>query len=132
MPAASTYDYALIRVVPHVERGEFINVGVVLYCRTERFLAARIELDEARLCALAPQIDVEELRSHLALIPDLCAGAGPIGELGQADAFHWIVAPHSTVVQTSPVHSGLCTNPSDALEHLMETMVRADDCHLRA
>lgn len=132
MPTASTYDYALIRVVPHVERGEFINVGVVLYCRTQRFLAARIELDEVRLRALAPNFDVDEVRSHLALIPEVCAGAGPIGELGQADAFHWIVAPHSTVIQTSPVHTGICSNPADTLERLTETMVRAGDGLLSA
>lgn len=124
MPTASTYDYALIRVVPHVERGEFINVGAMLYCRTLRFLAARVELDEERLRALAPDLDIDAVRLHLDLIPQLCAGQGPIGELGQADAFHWIVAPHSTVIQASPVHTGLCTDPEEALEHLMATMVR--------
>ena len=124
MPTANTYDYALIRVVPHVERGEFINVGAMLYCRTLRFLAARVELDEGRLRALAPDLDIDAVRVHLDLIPQLCAGQGPIGELGQADAFHWIVAPHSTVIQASPVHTGLCTDPEEALDHLMETMVR--------
>lgn len=125
MPAKSTYDYALIRVVPRVELGEFINVGVVLYCRTARFLAVRIAMDEERVSAFAPHLNVDELRKHLSLLTELCDGVGPIGELGQADTFHWIVAPHSTVIQASPVHTGLCTNPAEALDQLMETVVLA-------
>lgn len=117
MPASS-YDYAVIRVVPRVEREEFMNVGVVLFCRTRRFLGARMGFDEARLRAFAPDLDGALIAQHLALIPRICAGAGPIGALGQAEAFHWLVAPHSTIIQASPVHSGLCNDPEVALEEL--------------
>ena len=118
MPGQTTYDYAVIRVVPRVERGEFINVGVVLYCRTRRFLAATTAFDGDRLRALDAAIDVEAVREQVALIPRICAGEGPVGKLGQADAFHWIVAPHSTVIQASPVHTGFCDDPEAALEAL--------------
>ncbi|PTL77328.1 DUF3037 domain-containing protein [Vitiosangium sp. GDMCC 1.1324] len=127
MPAHSSFDYAVIRVVPRVEREEFINVGVILYCLTRRVLDARVELDERRLLALAPDADVELIRSHLASIPRICAGgkaAGPIGQLPQKERFHWLVAPRSTMLQTGPVHSGLCEEPAKALEHLMDRMVR--------
>ncbi len=124
MHAPSSYDYALIRVVPRVDTGEFVNVGVILFCRTQRFLGARFAVDEARLRALDPIIDVEVVREHLALIPEICAGRGPIGALGQAESFHWLVAPHNTVIQASPVHSGLCTDPAAALDHLMQTVVQ--------
>jgi len=127
VPAHSSFDYAIVRVVPRVEREEFINAGVILYCLTHRFLDARVELDERRLLALAPDADVELLRSHLASIPRLCAGgkaAGPIGQLPQKERFHWLVAPRSTMIQTGPVHSGLCEEPAKALEHLMQRMVR--------
>jgi hypothetical protein len=128
MPAPSSFDYAIVRVVPRVERGEFVNAGVVLFCRTRRFLGARIELDDRRLLALAPGADLDEIRRHLDAIPLICAGgppAGPIGLLSQADRFHWLIAPRSAMIQTSPVHVGLCAEPSDALEHLVATMVRA-------
>lgn len=125
----TTYDYAVIRLVPRVERGEFINVGVVLFCRTRRFLEARIEVDEQRLLALAPELDIDEVRRHLESIPRLCAGAGPVGKMGQADAFHWLVAPHSTIIQASLVHCGICEDPGTALDHLMDTMVRGRSCH---
>jgi hypothetical protein len=127
VPTPSPFDYAIVRVVPRVEREEFINVGVVLFCRTRRYLAARIELDERRLRALMPDIDLEVVRRHLAAIPRICAGgaeAGPIGRLSQSERFHWIVSPRSTVIQTSPVHSGVCHDPEAALEHLMATTVR--------
>ncbi|WP_257456809.1 DUF3037 domain-containing protein [Archangium lipolyticum] len=127
MPAHSSFDYAIVRVVPRVEREEFINAGVILYCLTRRFLDARVELDERRLLALAPDIDVELIRGHLEAIPRLCAGgkaAGPIGQLPQKERFHWLVAPRSTMLQTGPVHSGLCQEPAKALEHLMQRMVR--------
>jgi hypothetical protein len=123
MPTSS-YDYALIRLMPRVDRGEFINVGVVLFCRTRRFLNALVEIDAERLRAIGPELDIDEVRKHLESIPRLCAGAGPIGEKGQADSFHWLVAPHSTIIQVSPVHCGTCEEPALALEHLMETMVR--------
>ena len=122
-----TYEYAIIRVVPRVEREEFINVGVIVLCAAKKFIEARIELDEQRLLALDPTADVETIRAHLAIIPIICAGgerAGPIGQLPQRERFHWLVAPRSTVIQTSPVHTGCCEDPSAALEHLLDTMVR--------
>lgn len=118
----SSYDYAYIRVVPHMEREEFVNVGVILFCRTRRFLAARYQVDADRLRALDPDLDLELLEEHLALIPAICAGHGPIGALGQAESFHWLVAPHNTVIQAGPVHSGLCHDPAAALDHLMKTL----------
>lgn len=122
-----TYDYAIIRVVPKVEREEFINVGVIIWCQSKEFLDACIELDEQRLMALDSTLDVGTIRSHLATIPAICAGGdqgGPIGQLSQRERFHWLVAPRSTVIQTSPVHTGYCKNPSTVLEHLLNTMVR--------
>ena len=126
MPAHSSFDYAIVRVVPRVERGECINAGVILFCLTQRFLAAKVELDERRLLALAPDVDLELVRGHLEAIPRICAGgraAGPIGQLPQKERWHWLVAPRSTIIQTSPVHSGLCEDPAQALEHLMDRMV---------
>ncbi len=126
MLARNSFEYAIVRVVPRVERGEFVNAGVVLICRQRRFLDARIHLDPARLTALAPDLDVAAVRGHLELIPRICAGdrdAGPIAQLSQAERFHWLVAPQSTIVQPSPVHSGLCDDPAGALDHLLETMV---------
>ena len=123
-----TYDYAIIRVVPKVEREEFVNVGVIVSCPDKEFLAARIEPDEQRLLALDPTIDVTSIRAHLATIPIFCAGgeqAGPIGRLSQRDLFHWLVAPRSTIIQTSPVHTGRCADPTAVLEHLLQTMVRS-------
>jgi hypothetical protein len=128
MPAPAAFDYALVRVVPCVERGEFLNVGAILFCRPRRFLDARIELDEARVRALWPSADLEEIRTNLEAIPRICAGApdsGPIGRLPLHERFHWLVAPRSTVIQTSPVHSGLAHDPAAALEHVLELMVRA-------
>jgi hypothetical protein len=122
-----TYDYAIIRVVPKVEREEFLNVGVVVSCPDRGFLEARIELDEQRLMAVDPTLDVETIRAHLATIPIVCTGgepAGPIGQLSQRERFHWLVAPRSTTIQTSPAHSGCCKDPAAVLEHLLDTMVR--------
>lgn len=121
----ATYDYALLRIMPRVDRGEFLNAGVILFCRTKRFLAAAVELDRARLTALVPiGFDVERAEEALATIPAICAGEGPIGALPQAERFHWIVAPHSTIIQASPVHCGRCIDPAAALEHLLAVMVR--------
>ena len=127
MPGPCTFDYAIIRVVPRVERDEFINAGVILSCRARNFLAAMIELDEARLVALHPDADIEAIRAHLATIPAICAGgadAGAIGLLPRSERFDWLVAPRSTIIQTSPVHAGTCDEPADALRHLLATMVR--------
>jgi hypothetical protein len=126
MPAPSSYDYAIIRVVPYVERGEFINVGVILFCRTRRFLGMLFSLDTNRLQALAPDIDIEDVRRELANMQRIAKGgkeAGPIGSLSPSERFHWLVSPRSTIIQTSPVHSGLCTDPQAALDHLLKTMV---------
>lgn len=120
-PPLDSYDYAFIRVVPHVERGEFVNMGVIVFCRTKAFLDARIVADEGRLGAIHPDGDMAVLRRHLRQIPRICAGdpdAGPIAALPQAERFHWLVAPRSTVIQTSPVHCGLCADPAAALEQL--------------
>ena len=124
MRTKSSFDYAVIRVVPHVEREEFMNVGIILFCRTQRFLEARIELDLNRLLGLDPDIDVAQLQANLEVIPQICAGAGPIGQLDLTERFHWLVAPRSTIIQASPVHTGLCDDPEEALEHLMDTTVR--------
>jgi hypothetical protein len=121
------YDYAVFRVVPRVEREEFVNVGVIVSCPARDFLEARIELDEQRLRALDSGLDVESIRAHLATIPSICAGgeqAGPIGQLSQRERFHWLVAPRSTTIQVSAVHTGWCKDPTEVLEHLVDTMVR--------
>lgn len=127
MRAASSYDYAVVRVVPRVERGEFINAGVILSCPERDFLDACIELDEARLLTFDEGVDLDAVRANLAAIPKLCAGGpslGPIGRLPMRERFHWLVAPRSTIIQTSAVHTGRCTDPARELEHLVSTMVR--------
>ena len=121
------YDYAVFRVVPRVEREEFVNVGVIVSCPAKDFLEARVELDEQRVAALDPSLDLESIRAHLATIPAICAGgeqAGPIGQLSQRERFHWLVAPRSTTIQVSAVHTGSCSDPTEVLEHLLDTMVR--------
>ena len=126
MPARSSFDYAIIRVVPEVERGERINVGVVLICRQRRFLGMRLAPDEARLLALWPQLDMAALRQQLDGLRRVCEGdrdAGPIARLSQAERFHWLVAPSSTTIQPSPTHSGLCADPAAMLDELMARLV---------
>ena len=128
MPDKFRYDYAVIRVVPKVDREEFINAGVILSCPDLSFLEARIELDEARLLALDPNVDLDLVRKHLASIPIICRGgaaAGSIGQLPQRRRFEWLVAPRSTIIQTSPVHTGRCGDPAVALDHLVAKMVDA-------
>lgn len=122
-----TYDYAVIRVVPKVEREEFVNVGAIVSCASHRFLEARIELHESRLLAIDATLDLEIVRNYLAVIPLLCAGgvaAGAIGQLPTRERFHWLVAPRSTIIQTSRVHTGLCKHLPDAIEHILDRMVR--------
>ena len=126
MPDKFRYDYAVVRVVPKVDREEFINAGVILSCPDLSFLEARIKLDESRLLAVDPNVDLDLVRKHLAAIPIICRGgdgAGTIGQLPQRQRFHWLVAPRSTVIQTSPVHTGRCSDPAAALERLVATMV---------
>jgi hypothetical protein len=123
----SQFQYAIIRVVPRVERGECLNAGVVMLCRPRRFLAAKVGLDEARLRALAPDADPATVLPHLAAIERIAAGdpsAGPIAGLTAAERFHWLVAPSSTVIQPSEVHTGLCEDPAEELEHLFERLVQ--------
>jgi Protein of unknown function (DUF3037) len=122
----NAFQYSIVRVLPRVERGECLNVGVVLLCRPRRYLAARIALDERRLTAFAPDLDPATIRPHLAAIERVAAGdpdAGPIARLGQAERFHWLVAPSSTMIQASEVHTGLCDDPAAELDHLVATLV---------
>lgn len=121
-----SYDYALVRVVPRVERGELVNVGVIVSCPTQEYLAARIVLDPVRLRALSPSIDIAEIEHALEVIPLIAAGdprGGPIAALPRSERFHWLVAPRSAVIQTSPVHTGMCDDPARALEELIERLV---------
>jgi hypothetical protein len=122
----NSFDYAVVRVVPRVDREEFINAGIILFCRTRTFLGSRVALDRGKLAVLAPDCDPEEIQRHLAVIPLICAGdvsGGPIAALPIHERFHWLVAPRSTVIQMSPVHTGLTDDPQATLDHLMETMV---------
>ncbi len=123
----SSYDYAIVRVVPRVERGECVNIGVIVSCPALDYLQARIEIDAARLRALDATLDLEAIRRHAASIPAICEGgerAGPIGRLAQRERFHWLVAPRSTIIQVSPVHTGRCSEPTKVLEHLLDRLVR--------
>ena len=127
MTAEYTYDYAIVRVVPHVERGEQVNVGVILSCADTDFLDARIEIDERALLAIDPNVDLGAVRTNLNVIPVVCRGgpeAGPIGLLPPRGRFRWLVAPRSTVIQPSPVHTGRTSDPAACLEHLVDRMVR--------
>lgn len=127
MRAPDSYDYTVIRVIPRVERGEFINVGVIVSCERTGYLRARIELDEARLRALDPRVDLHTLQLHLQAIVRICEGgpgAGPIGLLPQRARFHWLTARRSAIIQTSPVHMGRCEDMDGTLEQLMDRMVR--------
>lgn len=132
MPARSSYDYAVIRVVPRVEREEFINVGVLVSCPQARLLIAGIELDPRRLLALDPHIDIEAVRLHLGAIERICVGgrdSGPIGQLPARARFHWLVAKRSSIIQLSPVHTGRCLQAESVVEHLLERMVRVPKRH---
>ncbi|MDD2179617.1 DUF3037 domain-containing protein [Acidovorax sp. D2M1] len=127
MHAPEVYDYAIVRVVPRVEREEFINAGVILSCQRTGFLQAAIALDETRLLAMDPQADIDTVRRHLAAIVAICAGeegCGPIARLPYRQRFHWLTARRSAIIQTSPVHTGRCIDAAAALEHIMGRMVR--------
>lgn len=126
MPTNSSYDYAIIRVVPHVERGECINVGIILFCRTRRFLGMRTHLDQQRLSILAPQLDLSAVQQQLEHLEKICYGkkeSGPLGELSPSERFHWLVSPRSTIIQTSSVHCGICNNPEAELQKLLKKLV---------
>jgi hypothetical protein len=126
VPEPDEFQYAVWRVVPDVERGESLNAGVVLFCRRRGFLAARVRLDEARLAALAPDADAAAVARHLGELAAIAAGepeGGAIARLPQSERFHWLVAPSSTVVQPSAVHTGLCDDPEAMLERLFRRLV---------
>ena len=127
------FDYAVIRVVPRVEREEFINVGVILSCPARKFLDARIELDAPRLKVFAPTLEQDAIQSYLSAIPKICAGdeaSGEIGRLPQRARFYWLTAQRSTVIQSSPVHTGFCADAREMLEHLFDKMVRTPENYL--
>jgi hypothetical protein len=120
------YQYAIIRVVPRVERGEQVNVGIVLLCRSRRYLGARTVLDADRLRAIAPDLDPTTVAPHLAAIEAIARGdesAGPIARLGIGERFHWLVSPASTIIQPSEVHTGLCDDPAQELDRLVAALV---------
>lgn len=126
MRAPVSYDYAVVRAVPRVDREEFINVGVILFAKACHFLEARVEVNEARLLALAPEADIDLVRRHADAMPRICSGvedAGPIARLSQSERFHWLAAPRSTIIQVSPVHSGLCDDPAAQLNELFLRLV---------
>jgi Protein of unknown function (DUF3037) len=123
--AQSSFDYAVIRVVPRVEREEFVNAGVIVFCLEKHFLAARVHIDSERLRALWPEVDVDLVRQHLEAFPKISAGdtsAGPIARLSLRERFHWLVSPRSTMIQVSPVHSGICGDPEQALDRLFQRL----------
>jgi hypothetical protein len=120
------FEYAVIRVVPHVEREEFINVGVILYCSDKKFLSTRFDLNEVRLKALCEEIEAADLKEYINSFNLICTGgpnAGPIGKLPAAERFRWLTASRSTILQTSPVHPGLCTDPAETLDRLFGQLV---------
>jgi hypothetical protein len=124
--APEPFQYALLQVVPRVERGERINAGVVLFSRRHRFLAARVGLDRDRLAALDPSADADELERHLDALVRVAAGdgeAGAVAALDQSERFHWLAAPSSTVIQPSEVHTGLCEDPQETLDRLFASLV---------
>lgn len=124
--AATPFAYALLRVVPRVERGERVNVGIVLYCRQRDFLDLRTHLDERRLGTLAPDLDLAAVRSQLKAIANVLGGhahGGALGKLPTSERFGWIVAPSSTIIQPSEVHTGLTHDPATTLEHLFDSLV---------
>jgi len=121
VPAPASFDYAILRVVPRVERQEFINAAVIVFCLEKKYLDARVHLDPARLRALWPEADIDLIREHLNAVPRICAGdstAGPIAGLPQRERFHWLISPRSTIIQPSPVHTGVCDETGGILDRL--------------
>jgi len=128
VPAAASFDYALMRVVPRVERQEFINAGVVVYSPERQYLGARIRLNRDRLVALWPDVDVALVEQHLEAIERICAGdpaAGAIAKMSLRERFHWLTSPRSTIVQPSPVHTGVCQETDGLLERLERQFLMA-------
>lgn len=126
MPEHHLFEYAVIRVVPKVEREEFLNVGVILLCSKQKFLKAHIHINNARLNAICPTIDLAEVENHIQSFQRICEGgvtSGPIGQLPLPDRFRWLTAARSTMVQASKVHPGLCTDPQQTLQHLFDQLV---------
>jgi hypothetical protein len=127
MPERISFEYAVIRLVPRVEREEFVNVGVVLYCSAQRFLQMRYQLDEQRLSALCSELDIVEIKQYLQAFERICMGdkknAGPIGKLPIAGRFRWLTATRSTVLQTSKVHPGLCEDAAITLDRIYKEQV---------
>jgi hypothetical protein len=126
VPELSSFDYAVLRVVPSAERAEFVNAGVVMHCPEQAFLECRVLVDEERLRMLWPEMDIAVVREHLEAFPKVAAGdagAGPIARLSRRERFHWLVAPRSTVIQVSPVHSGMCVAPAGTMAELFRRLV---------
>jgi hypothetical protein len=126
MPMPASFDYALLRVVPRVERQEFVNAGVVVFCREKRYLAARVCLNRERVQALWPEADLDLIAQHLDAVVRICQGdpaAGAIAQLSQSERFHWLVSPRSTILQPSPVHTGICAETGDLLDRLQTQLL---------
>ncbi|MBX2991284.1 MAG: DUF3037 domain-containing protein [Bacteroidetes bacterium] len=127
MPANDLFEYAIIRIVPRVEREEFLNAGILLFCPAQEFLRIAYELNEEKLRAFSEAVDIGAIKEQLRAFEQVCAGgeqAGAIGKLPPGERFRWLTAPRSTIVQTSPVHTGLCGNAEETLTHLLVTLVR--------
>jgi hypothetical protein len=126
MLTRSSFDYAVLRVVPRVERGEFVNAGVIVFCLEKKYLGARVHVEEQRLRALWPELDLDLVRNHLEAFQRICNGdeaAGPVAKLGIRERFHWMVSPRSTIIQVSPVHSGLCQGTDGIVDRLFQELV---------
>ena len=127
MPEDASFNYAVIRVVPRVERGEFVNVGVILFCKARGYLDAAIDHSLRRLRALAPECDFDTIGRHLRTVETICRGgpdAGRFAKWSQSERFHWLAGPSSTVIQASPVHAGLSSDPAQELARLYDLLVR--------
>jgi hypothetical protein len=126
VPITASFDYAVVRVVPRVERQEFVNVGVIVFCLERRMLQAKVYVDEARLRSLWPGLDLATVKQHAEAVVRICAGdesAGPIAKLSQRERFQWLIAPRSTMIQTSAVHTGIVTEDGPPVERLFEQLV---------
>jgi hypothetical protein len=126
MPENNLFEYAVLRVVPKVEREEFLNVGIIFFCQSRKYLQMLYSLDEKRLTNFSQEVDLEELKARLDSFEKICKGGkegGSIGELPAAQRFRWLTAAKSTILQTSPVHPGLCENPDEAVKRLYEKLI---------